>query len=381
MTTVGELLRWLDDFAPLATADDWDNVGLLWGDPEATVHRVMTCLTVTPTTAREAIDARAEAIVSHHPVLFRAVKRVVAGEGDGRFLWPLARAGVSVLSPHTAFDNTQDGINDGLAARLSLRDVVPLRTKAAPGAFKVVVFTPETDRDAVLSAAFAAGAGRIGAYSECSFSIPGTGTFFGLDGSNPTIGQAGRRESVAEHRIELVCPAGSLARVLAAVRSAHSYEEPAIDVYPLHGSDERSGPGSGRVGTLASPTTLGEFARTVAATLNAPSIQFVGDPRRPVRRVAIICGAGDDFVSDAARAGADVLLTGEARLNRGYEAEARGLGLVVAGHHQTERPGVEDLAQRIAQAFPGLTVWASRLEADPFRRIDPESDAQERPIP
>ena len=366
MRHISDLASWLEGFAPSRLAEPWDNVGLLLGDPAATVERVMTCLTVTPATAAEAIAETAGAIVSHHPILFRAVKGLRAGGDDpqGSTLWSLARAGIAVLSPHTAFDNTAGGINDGLARRLELVDVGPLRPSPPRGGFKVVVFTPRDDREAVLTAAFGAGAGRIGAYEECSFSSPGYGTFFGTEGANPAVGQAGRRESVREWRVEVVCPPERLAPVLQAIRAHHSYEEPAIDVYPLHPAP--AGPGLGRLGRLAQPRPLHDFAADVARVLPAPGLQYVGDPDRPVARIAIACGAGDDFLGDALARSADALLTGEARYHRALEAEARGLALVLAGHHATERPGVEDLAGYIAAAFPELHVWASRRERDPL---------------
>jgi dinuclear metal center YbgI/SA1388 family protein len=364
MTTVGDVARWLEQFAPARLAETWDNVGLLWGDPDTEVTRVMTCLTVTPTTALEAIHEGAELIVSHHPVLFKAVKRVRADRPETGMLWNLARAGVAIASPHTAFDSTSGGINDGLARRFGLTDVVPLRAMPEPGAFKVVVFTPRASRDAILSAAFAAGAGHIGAYEECSFTGSGVGTFFGTEGANPAVGRAGRRESVREARLELLAPAERIDAIMAAIRSAHPYEEPATDVYPLH--PLAKGAGSGRIGRLAEATTLGPFARHVAELLKAGGLQFTGSPERPVERVAIACGAGDDFLHDAVRARADVLVTGEARFHRALEAEALGVGLLVAGHHATERPGVEDLAERIAAAFTGVSVWASRRERDPL---------------
>jgi dinuclear metal center YbgI/SA1388 family protein len=367
MTTVADVARWLEGFAPSRLAEAWDNVGLLWGNPDAKVTRVMTCLTVTPRTAREAIDERAELIVSHHPVLFKAVKRVRADHPETGMLWTLARTGVAIASPHTAFDNTEGGINDVLAHRLGLMDLGPLRPSPAAVSFKVVVFTPEGDREAVLAAAFAAGAGRIGAYEQCSYSSEGYGTFFGTEGANPAVGQAGRRETVRELRVEVVCPADRIAAVLAAIRSAHSYEEPAIDVFPLHPTAQ--GTGVGRLGRLRAGLTLREFAESVARALATRGIQVAGDPGRQVERVAIACGAGADFVGDAARAGADVLLTGEARFHHALEADALGLGLVVAGHHATERPGVEDLASRITLAFPTLVVWPSLLEADPLWSI------------
>lgn len=367
ITTVADLTAWLEDFAPAALAETWDNVGLLWGDPNARVSRLMTCLSVTAATAGEAVDERADMIVSHHPVLFRGAQRIRADLPATAPLWSLGRAGIAVASPHTAFDGTAGGINDGLCRRFGLVNVAPLRPALAPPEFKVVVFTPQTDREAVLAAAFEAGAGHIGAYAECSFAIPGQGTFYGTETTNPTVGRKERREVVDELRLELVCPAPRLAAVLASIRARHSYEEPAIDVYPLHRLP--SACGGGRVGSLSEPRSLEEFAAFVARALGHISVQLVGDPRRRILRVAVACGAGDDFLGDAARAGADVLVTGEARYHRALEAEALDMGLLLAGHHGTERPGVEDLAQHIARAFPELIVWPSQRERDPIRLL------------
>jgi dinuclear metal center YbgI/SA1388 family protein len=379
MTTVGDVSTWLEHFAPSSLAERWDNVGLLWGDPSAGVQRVMTCLTVTLATAGEAIDEQAGLIVSHHPVLFREVKQIRADLPDTGYLWNLARAGIAIASPHTAFDNTRDGINDILCRRLGLEEVAPLRPIAksardsaiAARSFKVVVFTPEAEREAVSSAAFSAGAGRIGAYEECSFAIPGEGTFFGTDQANPTVGQRGRREMVRELRLEFVAPARHLAAVITAVRTYHSYEEPAIDVYPLAESPiaGEQAPGSGRISSLVPARSMAEFAVLVGNTLGRIPVAVVGNDNRRVERVAVACGAGDDFLKDAARAGADVLLTGEARFHRGLEAEALGIGLLTAGHYATERLGVEELAEKIARAFRGLAVWPSRNERDPFRLV------------
>jgi dinuclear metal center YbgI/SA1388 family protein len=382
MTTVSEVTEWLEQFAPARLAEPWDNVGLLWGDPGAVVTGVMTCLTVTPVTAVEAIEGQASLIVSHHPVLFREVKRIRADFADTASLWKLARAGIAIASPHTAFDNTRGGINDLLCHRLALIDVSPLRPAPVgrdgradpPQRFKIAVFTPESDREAVLAAAFQAGAGRIGAYEECSFAIPGEGTFFGTEETNPVVGQRGRRETVRELRLEAVCPADKLAGTLAAIRAAHSYEEPAIDVFPLYDRVDQASPnaGVGRIGRIQDSRNLEDFARFIARAF-AARVELVGDPERSVRRVAVACGAGDEFLNDAARAGADVLFTGEARFHRALEAEALGIGLVLAGHHVTERPGVEELARLIARAFPYLKVWPSEREYNPIRVIVTET--------
>lgn len=366
MTTVADLQRWMERFAPAALAESWDNVGLLLGDPAAEVDRVMTCLTVTPASADEAIARGAGAIFSHHPIFFKPAKSLRADRPDSGFVYRLARAGVAVLSPHTSFDNTEGGINDGLARRFGLVDVAPLRPLVEPDGYKLVVFAPAAERMTILDAAFAAGAGGIGEYDECSFAVEGDGTFRGSERSNPTIGQPGRRESVREVRIELLCPAHHRGRVLAAVRAAHSYEEPAIDLIRVEPTWAPPR-GAGRVGRLERPEPLGAFATRVASILDAPGTQFAGDPGKEVRRVALCCGAGDEFLKDAHRLGADAYVTGEARYHRALEAEALGLGLVVPGHHATERPGVEDLAGRVAAEFPALEVWASQAEADPLR--------------
>lgn len=362
---VADVVAWLDPFAPAALAESWDNVGLLWGDPTTECHRILTCLTVTDRTADEAIAAGADLIVSHHPVLFRGAKAVRADRPETGMLWRLARAGIAIYSPHTAFDNTAGGINDGLAGALGLVEVGPLRPAPRTPTSKLVVFCPREAREPVLAAAFSAGAGQIGAYGECSYSSPGVGTFHGDNSTSPAVGQKGRRESVREWRVELICPTARIARVLAALREAHPYEEPAIDVYSIEGP--AAGPGVGRIGRLPQPEPLGTLAVRVSRTLDAPGLQFAGDPARLVSRLAIACGAADEMVPDAHRAGAEAFLVGEARFHRALEAEALGLGLIVAGHHATERPGVEALAGRLGTAFPTLTVWAARQERDPLR--------------
>lgn len=363
MPTVADVAAYLDRFAPPATAADWDNVGLLLGDAAGPADRVMTCLTVTPDVVEEAVAEGARLIVTHHPVLFRAAKRLTSATPEGRLLLPLLRAGVAVHSPHTAFDNCRDGVNDSVCRRLGLTAVAPLRPRDGRRECKMVVFVPDADLGRVSDAAFAAGAGVIGQYEQCSFRLAGTGTFFGTDATNPAVGQKGRREDVAEWRLEMVVPEGRVDAVVAAVRAAHSYEEPAYDVYPLRPG--KAG-GAGRVGELAAPVPLGELARAAKAALAAAAVQVVGDPGRAVRRVAVACGAAGEFLMDSARANADVFLTGEVRFHDALAARAAGVGLVLPGHYATERPAVEELAGRLGAAFPGAAVWASRAERDPL---------------
>jgi dinuclear metal center YbgI/SA1388 family protein len=361
--TVAAVIDYLERFAPPALAAEWDNVGLLLGERGAEVRRILTCLTVTPESAAEAIDGGAQLIVTHHPILFRAVKRLTDTNAEGRMLLALARAGVAVYSPHTSFDNALGGINDTLAQMLGLVDVTPLRRGEGPHECKVVVFVPDKDLRRVNDALFAAGAGHIGQYRECSFRLAGTGTFFGSDTTNPTVGQKGRREDVSEWRLEVVCSERLVEGVVAAMRKAHSYEEPAFDVYPLR---PRFSPlGQGRLGTLKSSTPLGKLAGKLRKGLKCGPIQVIGESTKEIRRVAIVCGAGGEMMRDAIRAHADVFLTGEMRFHDYLAARADGLCLLLPGHYATERIGVEELADRLGKQWPQVQVWASRREGDP----------------
>ncbi len=363
MATVADLVAYFLRFASPATAATWDNVGLLIGDAAGPATRILTCLTVTPNVVAEAVAENVDAIVSHHPVLFRAVKMLSSQTSEGRLLLPLLRAGIAVYSPHTAFDDCRGGINDDICERLGLTDITPLRsaTPSESGEYKLVVFVPESDLATVADALFAAGAGKIGHYEQCSFRTPGTGTFFGNDAAKPAIGQKGQREAVAEFRLEVVVPKSRIERVVAAVRQSHRYEEPAYDLYPLHNPNRT---GTGRVGQLPTPQTLESLAQFTARALSASAVQFVGAPERRIARVAIACGAAGEYLPDAIRANADVFLTGEVRFHDALSAEAANIALILPGHYATERPAIEMLATRLQAEFSTAQVWPSRSERD-----------------
>lgn len=370
MTTVRELCRFLNDLAPLALAEDWDNVGLLLGDEQSDVDRVLTCLTLTPDVADEAIASGVGFIVTHHPVLFKAVQRLSTATSEGRMLTALMRRGVAVYSPHTAYDNAPRGINQQLAEALGLVQIQPLRPRLAGDSFKLVTTVPEPDHDAVRQAVWSTGAGTIGDYRDCSFSVRGVGTFFGTDSANPAVGLAGRLEHVEEVRVEFVCPADRLTAALAALRQSHPYEEPAIDVFVLKGLPGSQG--SGRMGVLPQPLTLGELVQRVGSVLEQRVVAYVGDVERPVERIGIACGAAGEFLRDAVRRGCQAFLTGEARFHSCLEGRDLQIGVILPGHYATERPAMEELARRVTQAFPQLQVTASQCECDPVQYLGAE---------
>jgi dinuclear metal center YbgI/SA1388 family protein len=315
--------------------------------------------------AAEAIRERAELIVTHHPVMFRPLQRLTADDSQGALLLDLIAARCAIYSPHTSYDSAPQGINQQLAEQLELTDIAPLRRRPAAPQVKIVTFVPDSHREAVQQALWNSAAGRIGEYTQCSFFALGTGTFLGSAAAHPTVGKSGQFEQTEELRLEVVCPAGEVSAAVSALRAAHPYEEPAIDVYPLQAFP--SAMGAGRSGTLPRELALSEFVALVKLQWSLECVGFAGDSALSVRRVAIACGSAAEFLPDAAAQDCQVLLTGEARFHDCVRARELGLGLVLAGHYATERPGVERLAGILGAEFPGLTAWASQSESDPLQ--------------
>lgn len=360
-----ELLPHLEALAPLELAESWDNTGLLWGARDAEITRVLTCLTLTPEVAAEACDVGAQLVVTHHPLLFKPVQRLTDATMEGRTLTKLARRGVAVYSPHTAWDNAPRGINQQLAELFDLAEIRPLRPKSIGGGYKLVTFVPATDLDAVRRALWEAGCGRIGDYDQCGFVTAGTGSFHGSEASRPTIGEPGRFEETPELKLEVVCPKARLSAALAGLRAAHSYEEPAIDVLPLEAVPGDHG--AGRWGKLPTPLSLGELVTKVRERLAAPFAQYVGDPTRVVSTLGVACGAASDYWTDARNVGCEVLLTGETRFHTALEAREAGMALIVAGHDATERFAMAKFAEWLTARCPELQATASQAETDPLR--------------
>ena len=365
--TIRDAVSTLERWFPPGLAEEWDNVGLLLGDDSEPAERIMTCLTLTGATAKEAVERKASLVVSHHPIFFRGVKRLTSRGADAA-AYTLARGGCALYSPHTSFDGSDAGINQQWAERLDLQDIEPLRPSTSAGVVKFVVFTPESDLAPVHQAVFAAGAGRIGDYGECSYRVMGKGTFKGDADTNPTIGKPGVREEVDEYRLEFVAPTERIAEVTAAIRAAHSYEEPAFEIHDLHGVAGTVG--GGRIGNLKSALTLHDLAVQAGNAVEAMTVEFVGHAHRKCLRIATACGSGGSFLDDAKRLGADALLVGEASFHDLLKAEALGIGLVLVGHYASERFAVETLAKRIAKEFPKLEAWAAAAEKDPRTIVD-----------
>lgn len=360
MATVRSVVDCMEKWWPPKLAAAWDNVGLLLGDKAETIHSVITCLTVTRSVVDEAVESGAGMIVSHHPVLFSPVKKLTADSVQGRNLLRLLEKKIAVYSPHTAHDSASGGVNDQIAVKIGLEKVKPLKPREEAGKFKLVVFVPENALEKLSTGLFAAGAGIIGNYTECSFWHPGNGTFLPGVGANPAIGQVGKREVVPELRVEFLAEQRNLARIVEALRANHPYEEPAFDLFPL--LPEPSLLGEGRIGSLPSGQTAFEIVEKCHRLFGGKQIQLLGAKEKKVNRVAIGCGAAGSWAQDAIAAGADLFLTGEMRYHEELESFQSGLSVILLGHHTSERFAMVRMAQRLQEAIPDLIAWPARQD-------------------
>jgi dinuclear metal center YbgI/SA1388 family protein len=374
--TLADVVRLLHRRYDPGIADGWDHVGLVCGDPDDPVDHVLFAVDPLLAVAEEAIADRAQLLVTHHPLMLAGVHGVPASDPKGAVVHRLIRAGVALLAAHTNADNARPGVSDAIASALGVLRSEPLEPVPTPHPLdKIVVFVPHDWAQPLVDALSAAGAGRIGDYDRAAFMSPGTGTFRPLPGAHPAIGAVGRVEQVPETMVQMVAPRARRAEVVAALRAAHPYEEPAFDVIALADvpAPAGSGRGGGRVGQLAEPTTLAGFADLVAATLPATAggVRVAGDPDLPVHRVAICGGAGDSLLAAARASGADVYLTSDLRHHRaGEHLAAGGCALVDVAHWAAEWMWLPQAARLLEQdaAAAGLSVatTVSTTVTDPW---------------
>ena len=372
MTRLADVVAVLDRLYDPRGAASWDAVGLVTGDPGQPVRRVLFAVDPVQEVIDEAVAWQADLLVAHHPLLLRPVHSVAGTHPKGRAVTTLVRAGVALHVAHTNADVADPGVSDALAAAVGVtEDVRPLRPEPTAPAEKLVVFVPLDAVDRVVDALAAAGAGRIGDYDRCAWSTEGTGTFTARSGASPAVGKVGRREQVAEARVEMVVLGAARLTAVEALRAAHPYEEPAFDLLPLASLPGRRG--TGRVGRLAAPTTLARFAESVATALpaTAAGVRTAGDPDGEVRTVAVCGGAGDDLFDEVRASGADVYLTADLRHHPASEAlEHGGLALVDCAHWATEWPWLADAADRLRRGLGGeadtVETRVSAIVTDPW---------------
>lgn len=366
--TLADVVDLLHSWYPPATADSWDAVGLVLGDPHAPVKKVLFAVDPTPEVAQEAAEWGADLLVVHHPLFLTPVTGFAATTPKGRTAATLARAGCALLTAHTNADQAVDGVSEAMALALGLTDLAPLIPAPSTPMDRLTVYVP-ADAAAPLRAAMAeAGAGAFGHYDHCSFQSSGEGRFRPLEGAEPAIGTIGSLEVVPEERIEVVLPRARRTAVVQALMAAHPYEEPAYDVVEVADVGLAT-TGTGRRGTVP-PMTLAEFAATVAEALPATEggVRIAGDLAREVKRVAVCGGAGDFLLDRLAGSDVDVYVTSDLRHHKAAEfVEAGGPALIDVAHWAAESTWLPVVSAKV-QAALGDTVETrvSAIRTDPW---------------
>ena len=353
----------MDNWAPPAWAASWDRVGLQAGRPDLAVTGVALCLSVTPGVVTAAKAAGANMIVAHHPLIWDPIRALRTDDPLVRMCLDSAAGGMACRAAHTNLDAAPGGVNDTLAAALGLEKTKPLFAADEAKQVKLVVFVPESHLAQVRDAVGAAGAGVIGAYTHCSFSAPGVGTFLPGDGAQPFSGETGKLNEEPERRFETLVPNARLGAVLRALFQAHPYEEVAYDVIPLENTDPLVG--LGRVGELSETMDGGAFVEHARKCLSPAPIRAVspGTGRR-VRRVAVLGGSGGDMIARMPP-DVDAYVTGDVKYHDALTAQMRNLLVVDGGHHGTEVLVLPEIARRLNAALEGLPVTVVG-ERDPF---------------
>ncbi|MEV6412263.1 Nif3-like dinuclear metal center hexameric protein [Kribbella sp. NPDC051718] len=360
-TTLADVLKVLDRLYDPAWAESWDAVGLVTGDPGQVVRRVLFAVDPMRAVVDEAIAGGFDLLVTHHPLLLKGVSSVAATTPKGRVVHDLIRSGTALQVCHTNADNADPGVSDALAGALGLEDTRPLKAMPSDPMDKIVVYVPVGDTQQMIDALAAAGAGQVGDYERAAWSSAGEETFRPLEGANPTIGRVGEIERVASDRVEMVLPRYRRRAVVEALRSAHSFEEPAFDLYEMAALPSTRG--GGRVGVLAEALPLKRFAELVAERLprTEHGARVSGDPDRLIEKVAVVGGAGDSEFERVRAAGVDAYVTADLRHHPATEARAydEGPALVDVAHWASEWPWLKD-AERLLIA--GLAEQGSTVD-------------------
>ena len=339
-----EIIKHIEQWAPKEIAWEKDNVGLQVGSFEREIKNILLCLDVTPAVIDQAIKKSCNLIISHHPLLFKSLKKI-STDNDYRsgIIENLIKNDITLYSAHTNLDYTKDGVSFRLAERLNLQGIDFLK-RLDSGQVKLTVFVPEESLKKVSDAIFNAGGGIIGEYANCSFGTEGLGTFKGSEKSNPSIGEKESFETVKEFRLEVLIDSWKLKNVLREMLKAHPYDEPAYDIYPL--VNEHNSFGAGAAGKLPADMSAEEFLNYVSERLGLKNFRFTKGSKRRIKKVAVCGGSGTEYIDDAINSKADAYITADIKYHTFQDAEDRIL-LIDAGHYETEIFSLDEVKKRL----------------------------------
>ncbi len=360
-----EIADVIESIAPIPTQESYDNSGLIVGSKNDDITGALITLDITEEVVDEAISLGHNLIISHHPPIFKPLKKLTGATTTERCIIKAVKSGIALYAAHTNLDNSMNGVNAILAEKLdlSIQGVLqPLKGMLR----KLVVFVPESHHEVVRNALFKAGAGVIGDYDCCSFNSSGSGTFRAQEGSDPYVGKIGELHSEPEIKIETILPSWIENKVVKALREVHPYEEMAWDSYALTNDFPRSG--AGMFGTLPQPVDEMHFLMNIKKALNVPFIKHSPFMSRNVLKVGICGGSGNFLIQDAINQGCDVFITGELKYHDYFMTENKIL-LVEAGHYETEQFSKELLYGILKEKFTTFALRISRINSNPVNYL------------
>ncbi len=355
------ILQHLEQTAPLLLQENYDNAGLLTGNRNWECTGVLCCLDATEAVIREAKQRGCNLVVAHHPIIFSGLKKITGSNYVEKTLITAIKLDIAIYAIHTNLDNILTGVNNRIADKLGLLSRQILQPKTGQ-LMKLVTFVPLNHTEDVKNALFEAGAGHIGAYSETSFQVPGTGNFKGSDKTNPFAGEPGSRHTEPENRLETIFPVYAKNAVINALLKTHPYEEVAYDIISL--SNDNQSVGSGLTGLLPEEMEETGFLHMLQTGFGLSVIRHTPFLRKKIRKVAICGGAGSFLTGSAIRAGADVYITADIKYHEFFEANDRIL-LADIGHWESEQFTTELLIELLQAKFPTFAVLKSEVKTNP----------------
>lgn len=360
-----EIIKHLEDIAPLSFQESYDNSGLLIGDADNEIIATLLTLDVTEEVLDEAIRKKANLIIAHHPIIFKGIKKLTGSNEVERLILKAIKENIAIYAAHTNMDSVLIGVNSYICKVLDLQNIQVLRPMG-DALLKLVSFVPEVKLDEVRGAIFEAGAGSIGNYDNCSFSLNGTGSFRGGENTKPYVGEKGKLHQEKEVRLETIVPRHLKNPVVQALLEAHPYEEVAYDLYPLENDYEQAG--MGVIGELSDQMDEKEFLGNLKNKLNLKMIQYSPFTGKMVNKVAICGGAGSFLLDDAVRAGANVFISGDFKYHEFFKAEKKIL-IADIGHYESEQHVKQIFYDLLIEKFPTFAFQISEINTNPVNLI------------
>lgn len=359
---LAEITNYLETIAPLHYQEDYDNSGLIVGQPNDEITAALVALDCTAEIVNEAITKGCNLIITHHPLVFKGLKKFNGKTHVERVLLQAIKNNIALYAIHTNLDHVDTGVNAEICRRLGLQNTKILAPKSNL-LKKLVVFCPLAAADQVRNALFAAGAGSIGNYSECSFNTQGQGTFKAGEAANPYVGEMDVQHQETEIKIETIFVARDEQRLLAALVKNHPYEEVAYEIYEL--TNKLHSVGAGMIGDLPAALPSVDFLRFVKDNMNAQVIRYTQAPTAPIKKVAVCGGAGSFLLPQAIAAGADAFVTADFKYHEFFNAEQQ-LMICDIGHYETEQFTSNLLIENIQEKFPNFAIRLTEHNTNPI---------------